>query len=168
MAVIRDRRHNSGAYVGAAILIVIGVCALVGNLAGSKLGGDSIPLAMGIAFMAGYVATRRYGYLVPACILAGLGAGILVADMTGTANNSAYVVIGGGFGFLLIYGLDVLAHGNASRWWPLVPGGLMLVTGSATAADNVWLIGQLAAWSPVLLIALGLLLLVTQLRKKTQ
>jgi hypothetical protein len=153
------QRRDSGAYVGAAILIVIGVCALAANLGGSKIGENAIPLAIGVAFMVAYALTRRYGFLVPGGILIGVGAGVLAAALTQTGDSGQYPVIGGGLGFLSIYIIDFAVSKHSERWWPVIPGGIMLVTGAATLAGNDQLMNQLAKWSPVLLIALGVWLL---------
>ena len=56
MEIRNDRSRNSGAYVGATLLIVIGLCALVANLWGSKYVYESIPLAIGVAFLVAYAS----------------------------------------------------------------------------------------------------------------
>jgi hypothetical protein len=145
-------------YIVAALLIVIGCVALVANLTGAALTGVSIPLAIGIAFVVAYAMTRKYGFLVPAGVLTGFGTGLLVASLLDMADNAAFVVIGGGIGFLLIYLVDIVVSGSALRWWPLIPGGILTAVGSSIAQQEEGL-KQVGMWWPVLLIALGVLLL---------
>lgn len=168
MAENRKPAQNSGAYVGAALLIVIGGAALIANLGGSTLVYETIPLALGVAFFVAYFATRQYGFLVPAGILSGVGAGLLVANLANVSDAGPFATIGGGLGFILIFAMDVLVSRTAARWWPVVPGALMVVVGTTSAADDQLIIRQLQVWSPVLLIAIGVLILVSRMRRGTQ
>ncbi len=155
---------SSGAYVGAAILIVIGSLALIGNLYGSQYTDQAIPLGIGLAFLVAYALTRKYGFLVPGAILTGIGGGLFTASLAGTADNGPYVVLGGGFGFLLIFAIDAIVAGSANRWWPIIPGGAMILSGSAMATQNEGLLRQFGAWSPLLLVLLGLWILIARAR----
>lgn len=159
------RSRNSGAYVGAAILIVIGVLALIANLGGPQITGDVIPLAIGLAFLVAYAFTRHYGYLVPGGIVTGVGAGLWVASAIGMSDKGPYTLIGGGLGFLLIYALDVARRGVAAHWWPILPGALMVVAGAGVAVQNEAWVQQIANWSPLLLILLGIWLIVARGRQ---
>ncbi len=160
-----NRNRNSGAYLGAAILIVIGVAALIGNLGGGKYVGESIVLAVGLAFLTAYAMTRLYGYLVPGGILTGFGAGVLVASLMSAGDAGPYAVIGGSLGFLLIFAVDVIVAHQTIRWWPVVPGGIMLLVGTSALSDNLGWTRLYDIWGPVLLIALGVLILVTRARQ---
>ena len=161
-------RNNSGAYIGAAILILIGVTALVANLGGSKYVYEAIPLALGVAFAIAYATTRQYGFLVPAGILSGVGAGLVLSSLLGTNDAGTLVLIGGGLGFLAIFAVDMLVPNVSVRWWPLIPGGLMLVVGASTANASEEVIRQLQIWSPLFLVGIGVVLLLTQVRRRTQ
>lgn len=157
------RPGNAGAYVGAALLIVIGLIALVGNLGASKYIGDSIPLAIGITFLVAYAFTRTYGFLVPGAIVGGLGVGVLAASLVGTGGD-AFPVLGLGLGFVLIFVLDMLVSRASKRWWPVIPGGILLLIGMGTfQASSGWL--RIDIWFPVLLIGLGALLLIVRTRQ---
>lgn len=161
------RTSNPGVYVGAAILILVGLFALMANLGGPRLGEDAIPLVIGIAFMVAYAFTRRYGYLVPGGIVTGVGGGIWIASLVGASDKGPYAVIGGGLGFLSIYVLDAARSGLAARWWPIVPGALMLLVGAGTAAQSQGWAQQLGTWSPLLLIALGLWIIIARGRQRS-
>lgn len=156
--------RGSGAYVGAAILIVIGTLALVGNLYGSQYTDQAIPLGIGLAFLVAYALTRQYGFLVPGGIVTGIGAGLFAATVAGASDNGPYVVLAGGLGFLAIFALDAVVTRSANRWWPVIPGGAMILSGSAMATQNEGLIRQIGTWSPLLLVLLGLWILIARAR----
>jgi hypothetical protein len=163
-----DMTRNSGAYVGATLLIVIGLCALVANLWGSKYVYESVPFAIGVAFLVAYALTRQYGYLVPGGILSGVGAGLLTSSLLNASDGGPYTVIGGGIGFLLIFCVDMLVSRITMRWWPVIPGGLMVLIGTGMAGENQDLIRQFEIWSPLLLIALGVVILVARIRQPSR
>lgn len=166
MEIQKDNRRNSGAYVGATILIVIGLCALLSNLSGNAYFGESIPFGIGAAFLVAYALTRHYGFLVPGGILTGVGTGLLISSLAGWSDGGPYTVIGGGVGFLLIFFIDMLVTGQTVRWWPVIPGSLMVVIGAGTTTGNQEVWRQIQIWSPVMLIALGVLLLLTRMRQQ--
>lgn len=154
----------SGGYAGAAVLIVIGLIALAANLSGISNIGDAVPLGIGLVFLVAYAMTRHYGFLVPGGILTGIGSGLLAASLIGVSDNGTYVVLGGGLGFLLIYALDVLAARVTRRWWPLVPGTAMVLIAGGMATQNEGLMRQIGNWSPLVLVAIGIWLLVARSR----
>jgi len=160
----RRASGTSGSYVAAAILIAIGVMALAGNLAGSSLVGEAVPLVIGLVFIVVYATTRHYGFLVPGGILTGLGAGILAGSLLGILDTGVSVVLGLGLGFLLIYLVDVIQAGNRDRFWPLIPGGILLLVGGGIAGQTAGLLRQLGLWSPAVLILIGILILIARAR----
>ena len=156
-----------GAYIVATLLIVIGLFALVANVTGTGITALSIPLAIGLAFLVAYGLTRNYGLLVPAGVLTGFGGGALAGSVLNVADSGALVVIGGGLGFLFIYLVDMLVSGSSTRWWPLIPGGILTLVG-AGIAQQAEALRQLALWWPVLLVVLGALILVERLRPQAK
>jgi hypothetical protein len=143
-------------WLPGVILIVVGVTLFAMQLL--HLNGDVIVLVIGLVFAIAYAGTRRYGLLIPAGILTGLGAGILLEDF-GVMGEP--VVLGLGLGFLAIYGGDLLTSGARApgRWWPLIPGAILSVIAGAEStfgAEGARVIQQ--GW-PILLIAVGAWLL---------
>src|SRR6266545_6107287 len=141
-----------GGWLPGVILIAVGVTLFAVQLL--QLDADVIVLVIGLVFAAAYVATRRYGLLVPAGIVTGLGAGILLEDF---GVRGEPVVLGLGLGFLAVYGADFLDNGARApgRWWPLVPGSILTVIAAAEStfgAEGARLIQQ--GW-PLLLIGAG-------------
>jgi hypothetical protein len=148
-------RDMSGGLPGV-ILIVVGVALFAVQLL--HLDADVIVLIIGLVFATAFVVTRRYGLLIPAGILTGLGTGILLEDV-GVMGEP--VVLGLGLGFLAIYVGDVLTTGARApgRWWPLIPGAILTIIAGAEStfgAEGARLIEQ--GW-PILLIAAGAWLL---------
>ena len=149
---VRDR----GGWLPGVILIVIGVTLFA--IQWLHLDANVIVLVIGLVFAGAYAATRRYGLLIPAGILTGLGAGIVLEDF-GLSREP--VVLGLGLGFLAIYAVDLLRGGSRdrARWWPLIPGAILIVIAAgggafgdegARAVERGW---------PIILIAIGAWLL---------
>jgi len=125
-------RDVSG-WLPGVILIVIGVTLFA--IQWLDLDADVIVLVIGLVFAGAYSATRRYGLLIPAGILTGLGAGILLEDFGATREP---VALGLGLGFLAIYGVDLIAlrSPERARWWPLIPGAILTVIAGAVGSRS--------------------------------
>jgi hypothetical protein len=148
-------RDGSG-WLPGVILIVIGVTLFA--VQWLHLDANVIVLVIGLVFAGAYAATRRYGLLIPAGILTGLGVGVLLEDFGMTREP---VVLGLGLGFLAIYGVDLLTRGSRdrARWWPLIPGAILVVIAAAGGAfgdEGARAVEQ--GW-PIVLIAIGAWLL---------
>jgi hypothetical protein len=116
---MHDQRRLTGLLLlGGGLLWLLAVA--------TDLDGAYVVPAIGLGFLAAYVVTRRYGLLVPAGILAGLGAGLVVAASGGPEGA---VVLGLGLGFVSIAVLDALLGEGDAAWWPLIPGGILTVVG---------------------------------------
>ncbi len=143
-------------WLPGVILIVIG--ATLFGIQWLHLDADVIVLVIGLIFVAAYATTRRYGLLIAAGILTGLGAGILLQDFAVTREP---VVLGLGVGFLAIYLVDLAARRSPqrARWWPLIPGAILTIiagAGGAFGDEGGRTIQQ--AW-PIILVVIGAWLL---------
>lgn len=148
--------RDLGGWLPGVVLIAIGVTLFAVQLL--HLDADVIVLVIGVVFAVGYAASRRYGFLIPAGILTGLGVGIVLEDI---GVRGEPVVLGLGLGFLAIYVGDLVSNGarTPGRWWPLVPGVILTVIAGAESTfgeEGARLIQQ--GW-PVILIAAGAWLL---------
>jgi hypothetical protein len=144
-------------WLAGAILIVLGVLLLVGTLFG--VGGEAVVLAIGLVFLVAYAARRNYGFLVPAGVLTGLGAGIVVQDRV-AGTHGGEVVLGLGLGFLAIYAIDSAVGGRLSpQIWPLFPGGILTIIGVLTELQGTQFGDWITRYWPILLVAAGVLLL---------
>lgn len=144
------------------ILIALGALFLVVQL--TDVGGEAVVAVIGGAFLVGYALTRQYGFLVPGGIMTGLGLGVLWQSQA-TLEAGGVVVIGLGVGFLSIYLIDLLVRGASALWWPIIPGGILTTIGVLVEVDRVEILAELEwAW-PVILIAIGVIVLYTQMRR---
>ena len=114
----KSRRLSAG-----LILIVIGLgLYLIDRLEG--IGEEAVLLIVGTAFLIAYFVRKNYGLLIPGCVLLGLGIGSVGRDSFLAFGEST--MLGLGSGFIAIYVIARLNEGK-SHWWPLIPGGVMLV-----------------------------------------
>lgn len=116
---------------GGAILVILGLALFI--LQYVEGAAESI-LFFGIAavFLFFYFRQQRYGFLIPGCILTGIGLAKLIENSgLESADPGA---LGLGIGFLMIYGIDRVFRGRTS-WWPLVPGGIILF-GAVRSGDG--------------------------------
>lgn len=148
---------RSGRLVAGASLVIAGLGLFA--LEAFDEGGDAaILFVIGSIFIAAYFMWRLYGLLVAGSITFGVGLGILGERLIDTSGD--VTVIGIGLGFVMIYVIDRLTTSTA-HWWPLVPGGVLIIIGLATIAgavgDYLW---------PALLILAGAGLLIGAGRRR--
>ena len=143
-------------WLPGVILIAVGLTLFAVQLL--SLNADVIVLVLGFIFAVAFAATRRYGLLIPAGILTGLGAGILLEN-AGVIGEP--VVLGLGLGFLAIYAGDLIVTGARApgRWWPLIPGAILTVIAGAESTFGPESARVIAQGWPVILIAAGAWLL---------
>ena len=114
----KSRRLSAG-----LILIVIGLgLYAIDRMEG--IGEEAVLLILGAAFLVAYFVRKNFGLLIPGCILLGLGIGNVGRDSFLAFGESS--MLGLGVGFVAIYVIARLNEGK-SHWWPLIPGGVMLV-----------------------------------------
>lgn len=138
-----------------AVLIAVGLGIYL--LRGGWLHGLSLLVILGTVFMVAYFVRRKLGLLIPGCILLGLGLGRMAsASLSAVADPER---LGLGTGFVAIYLIHRMYQGRAP-WWPLVPGGLILLS----AFDTTQSVSRflLEHW-PLALVAAGVLFLLTPL-----
>lgn len=145
-------------------LVVIGLLALAANLWRADIFGLLILPALGIMFLVGAFMRRISGLLIPGSILMGLGVGTflqqtLYASASDTARG-AIVVLGLAIGFLAIMPLMQVME-KRFYWWPVIPGGILLIVGIALMAGTagVAFLQTLGILWPFALIAAGAYLL---------
>lgn len=147
-----------GRSFAGALLVVLGVALLLIELTG--VGGVAVVLLGGLAFLATYLATRSYGFLVPGGILTGFGGALVAEDLGLVADVD---LAGLGVGFLLIPLVQLLSGGRREGgwWWPVIPGGILTGLGVVEhlQGDAAGLV------LPGLLIILGLSFLLSATRR---
>jgi hypothetical protein len=156
-----DARHGERSPLTfGAVLVVVGV-ALLAYRFSDTLAAGSAPLVIGLGFITWWAMSGNFGLLVPGGVLGGIGLG-MVFDAAGAFGDG--VPLGLGLGFLAIYVLDAVRRREWSRWWPLVPGVVLVVVGlfsNTSAWDTLGGFG----W-PLILIAVGVVVLVIGLSRR--
>ena len=156
--------RRSPSWLPGAILIAIG--AAIAAVSWFGAGGQIVVLALGAVFLLAYVATHNYGLLVPGGILSGLGAGIAFQPLVPQSLSGAPVVLGLGLGFLAIWVIDQLVTRSSARWWPVIPGGILVVIGTLIAAGAYGALDTVGTYAlPLVLILIGIWLLVRPRRQ---
>lgn len=121
------------------------------------IGDAGIFLFIGGLFLAAYLYKRVYGFLVPAGILLGLGAGRIGEDSIFDWGSPQ--LLGLGFGFVFIF-LVALLYQRRTHWWPLIPGTALIFLG-VRERDRVF--QYLSDNWPLLFVILGGLILLSAL-----
>jgi hypothetical protein len=114
------------------LLVALGVAQLVISLTGS--GGEVAVALGGAAFLAAFLATRAYGFLVPGAILTGVGVGLVLLDR---GQPVAVLQLGLAAGFLAIPVLQLVTGAAREKgwWWPLLPAGILGALGAVALVD---------------------------------
>ena len=147
---------NRAQIIPGLILITLGIAFLLMQY--FEFGPSLFLVLLGLVFLIPYVVTRSYGLLIPACILTGIGVGL--AFERAAARPDVTVSIGLGLGFLAIFVVQMVVAGS-SHWWPLIPGGILVLVGGAEAVPQIQ--GILEKGWPVILIVIGLTIIIGQL-----
>lgn len=137
------------------ILIVLGVAFLLTQY--FDFGPGLFVMLLALVFLIPYVFTRSYGLLIPGCILGGIGVGL--AFERALARPDVTVSISLGLGFIAIFVVQWIVAG-ASHWWPLIPGGILVLVGLAEMMPQAQAMLE-KGWS-VILIVIGLGILAGQ------
>lgn len=146
---------NRARLIPGLVLIALGLAFLLMQY--FEFGPGLILLLIGLVFLAGFVLTRGYGFLIPGCILAGLGIGLIFGRAP--LREDATVLLGLGVGFIAIFVVQLIAVGK-SHWWPLIPGGLLVLAGVGESVPQAQLLVE-RGW-PLILILIGLFIMAGQ------
>lgn len=139
-----------------ACLMALGFLALAGEiLQQSDWMGYAVLLTLGIGFIAGYIQTRRIGFLIPGAVLCAVGI-FVFADRTfylpGEYGGALFL------GLLATAFLAVYIAGDRRNPWPLFPAFGLGALASLVLMNTAWDIGRYLL--PAVLIAGGLTVLV--------
>ncbi len=91
-----------------------------------------LPASLGAIFLICGVLTRKFGLIIPGCILASVGPGVFFAwGVAGEPNGLAQtgimlVTFALGWGLITLFS-RVTTDGFV--WWPLIPGGILAMVG---------------------------------------
>ncbi len=142
---------------GGTILILLGVALLIGPLTGWQFTWVALP-TMAVIFLAWGLLMRSFGLIIPGGILAGIALGTTMIQfrpglLDGPDNGGVFLLcFAAGWGLITL--LSPLTEGGF-RWWPLIPGGILAVVGTALLANQLQALAWLNIAGPLLLIGLG-------------
>lgn len=162
--------------MAGVVIVGVGVFLLLAQLVPDI--GRWIPLLIGLIFLAAFVPQREYGFLIPGCIVGGVGVGVILAGVVEDPWSGAAVLLSIAGGFIAIWVVSVLIRRvdrdwprGSSRdaaqalWWPLIPGGILALIGLIVLAEE-GLESDLLRWWPLLIIGAGIVVLVSALTRR--
>ena len=125
---------SRSALIWGFVLVLIGGGALAAQLWPDW--DRYIPLVIGLGLLAVFAVNRSYGLLVFGALLTGVGAGLLVSDLFPKADaDGPGATLGLGFGFVSIWIIGALLRLKEQHFWPLIPGGILLLVGTGLTFD---------------------------------
>jgi hypothetical protein len=149
-------------YVGGMILILVGVFLLVGQLTGWNISWLGVA-GLAAIFLVWGLIVRTFGLLIPGSILAGIALGLALTvsyfPIDGVQSSGIFLLsFAAGWGLMAL--LSVFTEGGF-RWWPLIPGGILALVGSAMLAgpNGLLLLSYANYLWPLALIGLGIFIL---------
>lgn len=154
MGALNKQKMNAG-----LILIAVGLgLYLLERTQG--LGPEVVLLVIGGIFLISYFIQKKFGLLIPACILLGLGVGSASRGTFLDYGNTT--LIGLGIGFIAVFVIARI-HEGKSPWWPLIPGGVLLVVAFPQTERFVEYVTDY--WQ-LILVAIGILILIGAFRDR--
>jgi hypothetical protein len=143
-------------WVGGAVLIAIGAGLLLARLFDDA--EQYILLGIGLVLLVLFAVSRNPGTLIGGGIVTGLGAGVVIAANTEGDIGGAAVLFGLGLGFVGVWLVGTLMRLPEIRFWPLIPGAILIAIGFVVLAGTE--AAQVLEWLwPVMLIGLGVVVI---------
>ncbi len=151
------RSPNKRKMSAGLILIAVGLGLYLLERA-QGIGQEVILLVIGGAFLIAYFIQKKYGLLIPACILLGLGVGSASRGTFLDYGNST--LIGLGVGFIAVFVIGRI-HEGKSQWWPLIPGAVLLLL---AFPETERLFEYVTDYWQLILVFIGILILIGAFR----
>jgi hypothetical protein len=140
--------------VAAGVVLILLGLALWWIKGVAGIGEAAAFFLIGGGFLAAYFYQKNHGYLVPAGILLGLGAG-LIGDEFGF-KRGASIALCLGLGFMAIF-VIALIYERKNVWWPLIPGTALVLL---ALPDTEEIFRYLFDHWPLLLVIVGAIVLI--------
>ena len=128
-----NQKNRKAVFLVGISLIIIGIILLSMQ---SIIDGWKIVILLpilGVIFILGGINYRKFGLLLTGTILSGLGFGLALffTDLLTLGINSkvGVVILSFGLGWCVLPILSTVIFKN-NVWWPFLPGGILLATGS--------------------------------------
>ena len=163
--------------MAGVVIVGVGVFLLLAQVIPDI--GRWIPLLIGLIFLAAFIPRREYGFLIPGCIISGVGVGVVLAGVVDDQWSGAAVLLSIAGGFIAIWIVSVLLRrvdrdwprgesrdAAQALWWPLLPGGILSLVG-LIVLTGAGLESDLLRWWPLIIIAVGIVVLLSALRPRS-
>ena len=161
--------------MAGAVIVAIGAFFLLAQFLPDI--GRWIPLFVGLIFLAAFIPKREYGFLIPGCIVSGVGVGIILTGVVDDPWEGSAMLFSIAGGFIAIWVVSMLLRridptwpsgpsrdAGQALWWPLIPGGILTVIGLVVLAEEGFE-SDLLRWWPLLIIGAGIIVLLSALRR---
>jgi len=161
--------RKTGGLAFGVILIAVGAILMATRLAPVQTAPAWL-LGLGLALSLIGILQRRVAALVGGMVLLGVGAGMVLGDLQALGLGiRAWRLVALGLAFFGIYLLGALV-GLPRRWWPLVPGVVLVGLGLAPSFRDLLFIPPeveiaVRTWWPAVLVVAGGWLVVKALRR---
>lgn len=150
--------QKQSALVTGLVFILVGA-ALYGVRFVDRIGHFAVLTLLGALFLGGYFYAKRYGLLVAGCILTGVGVGFLEDRALWEVGDFKMLALG--VAFVAIWAISLLRE-RKSRWWPLVPGAILILLGFGALRSTRQFLFSREGW-PVLFVIIGVLIVIASL-----
>ncbi len=148
-----DKQKSGRVAAGLALILLGAALYILERSAG--LDAAAVFFLIGGAFFVAYLYRREFGLLISAGVLLGFGAGTFLEQ---TRFNFGQPTLWGlGLGFISITVIGLI-YERKSRWWPLIPGGILILLGLPRVGNAIDFL--LANW-PLALVLAGVILLIS-------
>lgn len=149
--------------IGPIIMIVIGIVALIAMLTESEVAGLLILPALGLIFLIWGFLSRRFGLVVPGCILTGLGVPLFFGRQTFGLDGEdlgGLIILGLGLGFVAMTLIAPMMR-EKRLLWPLIPGAILALMGVLLmiGGEALNVLATVGRFWPVILLVIGVYLL---------
>lgn len=135
--------------IAGIVLVIVGAAFLASYIVPGL--DRFVVLAIGIGILILFAATRAPAALIGGSIVTGVGVGIVLSSYIGGTTGGALFLISLGDGFLLAWLVGWFMAIPEARFWPLIPGSVLVLIGAAMLPGAGWAVA-------LIVIGLGLVL----------
>jgi hypothetical protein len=161
-AFVTDREKNYWAVIPAAIFSALTLTALIGDRAAGQFFGALVVFAVATPFFFIYFTQEKQWWaIIPAGILGSVGLTVLVGALVPAFEQSGLRGMVFFLGFAATFGLLYLRRGTIPTEWAKVPAIVFSVIAMISLVSNTGIDG-----GPLVLIAIGVIVLYTSLRPR--
>ena len=149
----RMDRSRTPELIAGLVLVIIGAAFLVSYIVHGL--DRFVVLAIGIGILVLFAATRAPAALIGGSIVTGVGTGIVLSSYVAGTTGGALFLISLGGGFLMVWFVGRLLEMPETRFWPLIPGSVLVLIGAALLPGAGWAVALIVIGSGLVVAGLG-------------